>query len=239
MLPDAMQKPGSTSNRILAGLSRKEYARIALDLKLTTLKPGEVLYEPGGTMNWAYFLETAIVSILSEAEDGSTIEVSLVGREGIIGTPIFLRSHLLPYRIVVQRPGTAWKMKADALRKEFDLCGPLHKLLLYYLHTLNVQLSQSSACNRFHTTRQRLCRWLLTSQDLAGSNELRSTQEFLSQMLGVNRGSANQAASSLQRTGLIQYRRGRISILNRSGLETAACECYRIIRSEFDRFFRR
>jgi CRP-like cAMP-binding protein len=239
MLPDAVQKPGSTRNRILAGLSRKEYARIAPALALTTLKSGQVLYEPGGSTHWAYFLETAIASILSQAEDGSTIEVSLVGREGIIGIPIFLRSQLLPYRIVVQGPGTAWKMKADALRKEFDLCGHLHNLLLYYVHTLIVQLSQSSACNQFHTTRQRLCRWLLTSQDLAGSNELRSTQEFLSQMLGVNRGSANQAARSLQRTGLIRYRRGRITILNRSGLDTAACECYRIIRREFDRLFRR
>jgi CRP-like cAMP-binding protein len=140
---------------------------------------------------------------------------------------------------VVQGAGTAWRMKADVLRKEFDRCGPLHKLLLHYLHTLIVQLSQSSACNQFHTTRQRLCRWLLTSQDLSGSSELRATQEFLSQMLGVNRGSANQAAGSLQKAGLIRYRRGRISILDRSGLETAACECYRIIRSEFDRFFRR
>jgi CRP-like cAMP-binding protein len=110
---------------------------------------------------------------------------------------------------------------------------------LHYVHTLIVQLAQSSACNRFHTTRQRLCRWLLTSQDLSGSDELRSTQEFLSQMLGVNRGSANQAARSLQRAQLIRYRRGHITILNRSGLETAACECYRIIRTEFDRFFPR
>src|ERR1700675_2394485 len=150
-------------------------------------------------MHWVYFPETATASTLSQAKDGSSVEVSLIGREGIIGIPIFLRSGGLPYRILVQGPGTAWRMKADALRKEFDLCGPLHKLLLHYLHTLIVQLSQSSACNQFHTTRQRLCRWLLVSQDLAGSNELRATQEFLAQTLGVNRGSANQAASSLQR----------------------------------------
>lgn len=238
-MPDAVQNSDAVGNRILAGLSRKEYARIAPALELTTLKAGQVVYEPGVTMHWAYFLETAIVSTLSQAKDGSSIEVSLVGREGIVGIPIFLRSHVLPYRIVVQGPGTAWRMKADRLRKEFDLCGALHKLLLHYLHTLIVQLSQSSACNQFHTTRQRLCRWLLTSQDLAGSNEIRSTQEFLSQMLGVHRGSANQAASSLQRTGLIRYYRGRITILNRAGLERAACECYRIIRNEFDDFFRR
>jgi CRP-like cAMP-binding protein len=232
-------QPRSAGNRILAGLSRKDHARIAPHLLRTPLNAGQVLYEPGGTMQWAYFPDTAIVSILSQAEDGTSIEVSLVGGEGVIGIPIVLRSHVLPYRIVVQGPGTAWRMKADVLRKEFDRCSQLHKLLLHYLHTLIVQLSQSSACNQFHTTRQRLCRWLLTSQDLSGSSELQSTQEFLSQMLGVNRSSANQAARSLQRAGLIRYRRGRITILNRAGLETAACECYRIIRSEFDRFFRR
>ncbi|HEV8532807.1 MAG TPA: Crp/Fnr family transcriptional regulator [Methylomirabilota bacterium] len=232
-------QPRSAGNRILAGLSRKDHARIAPHLLRTPLNAGQVLYEPGGTMQWAYFPDTAIVSILSQADDGTSIEVSLVGGEGVIGIPIVLRSHVLPYRIVVQGPGTAWRMKADVLRKEFDRCGQLHKLLLHYLHTLIVQLSQSSACNQFHTTRQRLCRWLLTSQDLSGSSELQSTQEFLSQMLGVNRSSANQAARSLQRAGLIRYRRGRITILNRAGLETAACECYRIIRSEFDRFFRR
>ena len=225
-------------NRILAGLSRKEYARILPDLARVTLSSGQVLYEPGGVMPSAYFLDTAIVSILSLAEDGTSIEVSVVGDEGVIGIPIVLRSHGLPYKIVVQGSGLAWKMKADVLRKEFDRCGPLHTLVLHYLHTLMVALSQSGACNRFHTIRQRFCRWVLTSQDRARSSEIRSTQEFLSQMLGVNRGSASQAASALQRAGLISYRRGRITILNRSGLEAAACECYRIVKREFDRFFR-
>jgi CRP-like cAMP-binding protein len=237
ILPDGAQKAGVVRNRILASLPRKEYARLAADLAPTTLKAGQILYEPGGIMQSAYFPETAIVSILSQVEDGTSIEVSLVGSEGVIGVPIVLKSHALPYRVMVHGAGTAWKMKADVLRKEFDRCGALHRLLLHYVHSLIVQLSQSSACNRFHTTRQRLCRWLLASQDLSGSNELRSTQEFLSQMLGVNRGSANQAAGSLQRAGLIRYRRGRITILNRAGLEAATCECYRIIRSEFDRFF--
>jgi CRP-like cAMP-binding protein len=239
ILSDAARKPGSLENRILGGLSRKEYARIAPDLQQVTLKADQVLYEPGGTMQWAYFLDTASVSILSQAENGNSIEVGLVGREGVIGIPIIFRSLSLPYRVVVQGPGTAWRMKAGVLRKEFDRCGPLHELLLYYVHTLIVQLAQSGACNQFHTTRQRLCRWLLASQDLWGSSELRSTQELLSQMLGVNRSSANQAAGSLQRAGLIRYRRGRITILDRSGLETAACECYRIIRTETERFFPR
>ena len=229
---------GSVRNRLLAGLSRKEYARILPDLTRVTLSSGQVMYEPGSVMSTAYFLETAIVSILSVAEDGTSIEVSVVGDEGVIGIPIVLRSHGLPYRIVVQESGIAWRMKADVLRREFERCGPLHKLVLYYVHTLIVVLAQSGACNRFHTIRQRFCRWVLTSQDRARSSEIRSTQEFLSQMLGVNRGSASQAASALQRAGLISYRRGRITILDRSGLEAAACECYRMVKGESDRFFR-
>jgi CRP-like cAMP-binding protein len=228
----------SVRNRLLAGLSRKEYARILPDLTRVTLSSGQVMYEPGGVMPVAYFLESAIVSILSVAEDGTSIEVSVVGDEGVIGIPIVLRSRGLPYRIVVQESGIAWRMKADVLRREFERCGPLHKLVLHYVHTLIVVLSQSGACNRFHTIRQRFCRWVLTSQDRARSSEIRSTQEFLSQMLGVNRGSASQAAGALQRAGLISYRRGRITIVNRPGLEAAACECYRIVKGEFERFFR-
>jgi CRP-like cAMP-binding protein len=207
------------------------------ELAPVTLEAGQILYEPGSAMSSVYFLETAIVSILFLAEDGTSIEVSSVGAEGMIGVPIILKSHAAPYRIVVQGLGTASRMKSDVLRKEFDRCGALHKSLLHYLHILIVQLTQSSACNRFHTTRERLCRWLLTSQDRAGSHEVKSTQEFLAQMLGVNRGSASEAASALQRAGLIRYRRGQIAILDRAGLEAAACECYQVVRGEFDRFF--
>jgi CRP-like cAMP-binding protein len=232
-----VSSPAPVRNRILAGLPRKEYARILRDLVRVTLKSGQVLDEPGGVSHSAYFLDTAIVSIVSLATDGTSIELSLVGGEGMIGLPIVLRSHGFPYRTVVQDPGIAWSMKADVFGKEFDRCGSLHKLVLHYTHALIVQLAQSGACNRFHTVKQRLCRWLLMSQDRAQSNEITSTQEFLSQMLGVNRGSASEAASSVQRAGLIRYRRGRITIVNRSGLEAAACECYRIVKSEFDRFF--
>jgi CRP-like cAMP-binding protein len=235
---DSVGKPGSIRNRILAGLPRKEYARILPNLTRVTLKSGQVLYEPGSRMQVAYFLDSAIVSIISLAKNGTSIEVSVVGDEGVIGLPIVLGSHSLPYRIIVQGSGIAWRMKADVLRKEFDRCGPLHKSVLHYVHTLIVHLSQSSACNQFHSIQQRLCRWLLTSQDRARSSEITSTQEFLSQMLGVNRGSASEAASALQRAGLIRYSRGQILILNRSGLESAACECYGLVRGEFDRFFR-
>ncbi len=226
------------ANRILAGLPPKDYARILPHLTPIPLEFGQILCEPGSVMQWAYFLETAIVSILFLAADGTSIEVSSVGMEGMIGVPIVLKSHTVPYRIVVQQPGTASRMKADVLRKEFDRCGAFHTSLLNYVHILIVQLSQSSACNRFHTIRQRLCRWLLASHDRAGSNELKSTQEFLAEMLGVNRGSASEAASALQTAGLIRYRRGRITVLNRAGLEAAACECYQVVKGEVDRFFR-
>ncbi len=146
-------------------------------------------------MQWAYFLETAIVSILFLAADGTSIEVSAVGMEGMIGIPIVLKSHSVPYRMLVQQPGTALRMKADVLRKEFDRCGVFHTSLLNYVHILLVQLSQSSACNRFHTIRERL--W----------------------------------------AGLIRYRRGRITVLDRAGLEASACECYHVVKGEFDRFF--
>jgi CRP-like cAMP-binding protein len=225
------------TNRILSGLPRKDYARILPALTPVTLEFGQVLYEPGTVEQWAYFLETAIVSSLFLAADGTSIEVSSVGMEGMIGVPTVLKSRPVPYRIVVQQPGTALRIKADVVRKEFDRCGAFHTSLLNYVHILIVQLSQSSVCNRFHTMRERLCRWLLASHDRATSNELRFTQEFLAQMLGVNRGSANEAASALQTAGLIRYRRGRITVHDRAGLEAAACECYHLVKVEFDRFF--
>jgi CRP-like cAMP-binding protein len=234
---DASKKSTTVTNRILSGLPRKDYARILPDLTPVTLEFGQVLYEPGTVVQWAYFLETAIVSSLFLAADGTSIEVSSVGMEGMIGVPIVLKSRSVPYRIVVQQPGTALRIKADVVRKEFDRCGALHTSLLNYVHILIVQLSQSSVCNRFHTIRERLCRWLLASHDRATSNELRFTQEFLAQMLGVNRGSANEAASALQTAGLIRYRRGRITVHDRAGLEAAACECYHLVKAEFDRFF--
>ena len=236
-MSDASKKSTTVTNRILSGLPRKDYARILPDLTPVTLEFGQVLYEPGTVVQWAYFLETAIVSSLFLAADGTSIEVSSVGMEGMIGVPIVLKSRSVPYRIVVQQPGTALRIKADVVRKEFDRCGAFHTSLLNYVHILIVQLSQSSVCNRFHTIRERLCRWLLASHDRATANELRFTQEFLAQMLGVNRGSANEAASALQTAGLIRYRRGRITVHDRAGLEAAACECYHLGKAEFDRFF--
>jgi CRP-like cAMP-binding protein len=230
-------KDVSIENQILAALPRDEYERLLPNLKSVSLKDGQVLYEAGGTLRYAYFLDTAMVSLLSVIEGGATCEVNLIGNEGVLGIQIFLKAKTVPYRAMVRVPGSARRMKADVLREEFDHCGPLHDSLLRYLHVLITQLSQSGVCSRFHTVEHRLCRWLLAAQDRVQSSNLEFTQEFLSQMLGGHRGSVSEAAAGLQKAGLIRYSRGHISILNRKGLEASSCECYRIIKKEFDRFF--
>jgi CRP-like cAMP-binding protein len=221
-------------NRILAALPRKEHERLSPHLELVTLKPGQVLCDSGKTIRYAYFMDTAMASLLS-LEGNTTIAVSLVGNEGMVGVPIFLRARSLPYQTTVRVAGIARRMKAGLLQAEFNQSGPLRILLLRYLHALVVQLSQSSVCNRFHSIKQRLCRWLLSSHDRVQSDDLQFTHELLSHLLGTNRTSVTEAASTLQKLGLIHYRRGQLT--DRSGLEMAACPCYRIVKQEFDRFF--
>jgi CRP-like cAMP-binding protein len=233
----SVRNPIPTENRILAALPREEYERLLPNLERVNLKYDQILYEAGEAIRYAYFLDSAVVSMLSVTEEGSTLEVGLVGNEGILGVPIFLRAREMPYRAIVQASGTARRMKSEVLREEFDQCGPLHDLLLRYLHVLVIQLSQAGVCNRFHNVEQRLCRWLLMAHDRAKSGDLRFTQEFLSQMLGVQRDGISMAAGTLQKAGLIRYSRGHITILDRKGLEAATCECYRIVKEEFDRFF--
>jgi CRP-like cAMP-binding protein len=227
------------TNRILAALPRKEQDRLLPHLELVTLEQGQVLHEAGGPIRYAYFPETGLISLLSIAEEGAIIEVGLLGNEGAIGIPIFLRSGPMPYRAVVQAAGTARRMKAERLKAEFDQCGPLHDLLHRYLHLQLIQLSQAGVCNRFHTVVQRLSRWLLAAQSRARSDQLQLTQEFLAEMLGVSRVSANAAARALQGAGLIRYSRGQLTILNQQGLEATACECHRVIKQEFERLFER
>ncbi len=224
-------------NRILDGLSRREYARIAAHLSRVTLKFGLVLGEPGAVMHSAYFLETAVVSAFSLAQDGTSLEVSVVGNEGMVGVPIVLGSYGFPYRTAVQRSGNRLEDEGRCASEGVLSLRSVSPATLRYVHTLIVVLSQSSSLQSVSQLQQRLSRWLLESQDRAASGEMEFTQELLSQMLGVNRASANQAAAALQRAGFIRYRRGRITVLNRVGLEGAACECYRIVKSEVDRFF--
>jgi CRP-like cAMP-binding protein len=237
-MPRFTKDPLLLENRILAALPRQEQERLLPHLEQVRLETGQQLYESGEPIRYAYFPESALIALLSVTEDGATVEVGLVGNEGMLGIPILLQSETLPYRTIVQSPGSAQRMRAGFLQKEFNLCGPFHDRLLRYLHVLITQLAQAGVCNRFHTIEQRLCRWLLAAQDRIKSTELKFTQESLSQMLGTDRTSVTETASTLQKAGLIRYSRGHITILDREGLGAAACECHAIIKKEFDRLFR-
>lgn len=234
-----MPAPSSPSNlvanRLLSALPPAEYARLQPHLERVQLDRGRALYHAGDAVRHAYFLTGGMASLLSTTERGETIEVAIVGSEGLAGLAAVLGTHETPYGCVVQLPAEALRVRADVLRAEFDRGGRLRELLLSYTHALLCQIGQSAVCNRFHTTEQRLCRWLLVSHDRARSDTVELTQEFLSQMLGAPRTGVTAAAVPLQDAGLIRYRRGRITILNRQRLEAAACECYRIIRRDLGR----
>ena len=219
----------SPENQLLAALPREEYERLIPHFELVHLPQGTVISELNDPMRHAYFPFDGIVSLLSMTEDGETIEVAMVGNEGMIGVPIVLRAGITPYRIMVQRPGVAMRIKAEVLTKEFNQGGWLQDLLLRYAHALLTHVSQSAVCGRFHTVEARLSRWLLVTRGRVNSDNFQYTQEFLSHMLGTPRTVVSIAACNLQDAGLIRYRRGRITILNRRGLEAAACECYRIV----------
>ncbi|HEY0005396.1 MAG TPA: Crp/Fnr family transcriptional regulator [Pyrinomonadaceae bacterium] len=221
-----------TENRILAALSRQEYAYLFSRLQPVYLSRGKVLYDFADPFSYAYFLTNGMVSLLSITEDGSTTQVSMVGNEGIVGVASVLKVNKAPYRIIVQIPGQALRVRTDVLCSEFNRSGQLQDLMLRYLHALLTQISQSAACNRFHTIEERLCRWLLISHDRVKANMLQLTQETLSHMVGASRTNVTIAANNLKKSGLITYSRGNIEILDRVGLESASCECYRIITEE-------
>jgi CRP-like cAMP-binding protein len=202
-----------------------------------TFALGEVLYEPGGHLDHMYFPTTAVVSLLYTMENGSTAEMGLAGNDGVVGVALFLGGDTTPNRAVVQIGGSAFRMKAKVLREEFARGGPFQRVLLRYTQTLITQISQTAVCNRLHAVEQRLCRWLLLCHDRVQSDELEMTQEFIANMLGGRRESVTVAAGHLQDAGWIHYARGHISILDRKGLEGAVCECYRIVRDEFDRLY--
>jgi CRP-like cAMP-binding protein len=222
--------PEPVANRLLAALSGKEYQRLQPHLEQVTLSFGEILYEPGEIIQYVYFPNHGIVSLLSMVEERSTLEVGIVGNEGMVGVPVFLGTAASLNRALVQGAGTALRMKADAMRKHVGYKGPLPDLLRHYVHSLLAQISQTAACNRFHTVEVRLARWLLLTHDRLQSNEFRLTQQFLSDMLGVRREGVTNAARTLQRGKLISYVRGQITILNRAGLEAASCKCYEIVK---------
>jgi CRP-like cAMP-binding protein len=222
-------------NRLLAALPSEEFGRIGPHLESISMPLGEPVYESGGQLNHVYFPANAIVSLLYVMENGASAEIAVVGNEGVVGISLFMGGNTTPSRAVVQSAGTGYRLKAAALKAEFNRGGPLMRLLLRYTQALITQMCQTAVCNRHHSVEQQLCRWLLLSLDRLSSNELVMTQELIANMLGVRREGVTEAAGNLQRAGLIRYSRGRICVLDRPGLEASVCECYSVVKREFDR----
>jgi len=196
---------------------------------------GDVLYESGIQMHQVCFPTTSIVSLLYVMKDGASAEIAVVGKEGVVGVSLFMGGETTPSRAVVQSSGYGYQLKGQALKNEFHRAGPMQRLLLRYAQSLLTQMAQTAVCNRHHSLDQQLCRWLLLSLDRLASNELIMTQDLIANMLGVRREGVTEAAGNLQKAGLIEYRRGRIKVLDRPGLEARACECYAVVRKECDR----
>ena len=222
-------------NHLLAALPAAEFQRLEPHLELIAMPLGEVLYESGGQLHHVYFPTTSIVSMLYVMEDGASAEIAMVGNEGILGISLFMGGETTPSRAVVQNAGHAYRLKAQLLKNEFNRAGPVLHLLLRYTQALITQMAQTAVCNRHHSVEQQLCRWLLLSLDRLSSSELTITHELIANMLGVRRGGVTEAAGNLQRAGLIRYSRGRITVLDRPGLEQHVCECYAVVKKEFDR----
>jgi len=222
-------------NHLLDALLRVDFDRLSPNLELVEMPLGEVVCESGSKLKHVYFPTTSIVSLLYVMEDGASAEIAVVGNEGILGIPIFMGGETTPSRAVVQSAGHGYRLKAQLLKNEFNQAGPLQRLLLRYTQALITQMSQTAVCNRHHSIEQQLSRWLLLSMDRLPDNELIMTQELIANMLGVRREGVTEAAGRLQSLGLINYRRGHISVLNRAGLEKISCECYQVVKSEYDR----
>lgn len=238
-MPLTTQPRAPASNRLLAALPKKEYQRLLPELEQVAMPFAKVIYEPGARIRHVYFPNESIVSLLAEVADRSTLEIGLIGNEGMAGISAFMGVETSPHHAIVQGAGTAGRMTAAALRKETSRMGSLHRLLHLYTHSLLTQVSQSAACNRFHAVDARLARWLLMTGDRLGTNEFHLTQDFLSNMLGVRREGVNKAAGALQRDELIDYSRGRIRILNRPLMEAVSCACYGIMKGESDGYLSR
>lgn len=221
-------------NSLLAALPRKDYRRLLAGLQQVTLTFGEILYEPGETIRHVYFPDASLISLLTLADGHLALEVGLIGREGMVGIPLILGHNVSSVRALVQGSGTAMRMPAAQFRKEFRLSPPLQRELYRYTHTLMSQISQTAACNRFHVVETRLARWLLMTHDRVKSDQFLMTQEFLGHMLGVRRVGVTKAAQALQRRKLIRYSRGNITVLDRTGLEAASCECYEVVKDMHD-----
>lgn len=226
--------PNLNQNHLLAALPPEELTRLAAQLVLVPLPLGEMLYEPGEPLRHAYFPTTAIVSLHYVTESGASAETAGVGNEGVVGISLFTGGNTTPSSAVVQTAGHAYKLERARLKQEFDRGGPLQQLMLRYTQSLITHMMQTAACNRHHTLEQQLCRWLLLTLDRVPTRELVMTQELIARMLGVRREGITEAAGKLQNAGIIRYRRGHITVLERQGLEDLTCECYAVIRKALD-----
>jgi CRP-like cAMP-binding protein len=222
-------------NYLLSALPPSEFARLAPELEPVALPLGEILFEPGGQLQHAYFPTTAIVSLHYVMESGASSESAGVGNEGVVGISLFMGGDTTTSSAVVKSGGRAYRLPRVALMREFDRAGLLQRLLLRYTQALMTQMSQTAVCNRHHSVEQQLCRWLLSTIDRIPSGELVMTQELVASMLGVRREGVTEAAGALQHAGFIRYRRGHISVLDRLGLEGRSCECYAVVRKELGR----
>jgi CRP-like cAMP-binding protein len=225
-------------NHLLASMPEEIFERLAPHLELVPMPLGEVLYESGGKLHHVYFPTTAIVSLHYVMENGSSAEIAGVGNEGVVGISLFMGGNTTPSRATVQTAGSGYRLKERLIMEEFNRAGPLMRLMLRYTQALITQMSQTAVCNRHHSMEQQMCRWLLSTLDRLPSQELVMTQELIASMLGVRREGITETAGDLQRAGLISYRRGHITVLDRAGLETRACECYNVVKKEFRRLLK-
>ena len=230
-----MASHNPSQNHLLAALPAAEYDRLLPHLELVPLLLGDVLYEPGEELQHAYFPTTAIVSLHYVTESGASAETAGVGNEGVVGISLFMGGDTTPSSAVVQTAGHGYRLEARRLKEEFKRGGPVQHLLLRYTQALITQVTQTAVCNRHHSVEQQLCRWLLLTLDRVSSKELVMTQELVASMLGVRREGVTEAAGKLKAAGLISYRRGHISVLERGGLETRVCECYGVVKKEIGR----
>jgi CRP-like cAMP-binding protein len=222
-------------NQLLASLPDAEWERWSPRLEPVDLPLGKVLYESGRKQGHVYFPLDAIVSLLYVMEDGASAEIAVVGNEGVVGVSLFMGGQSTPSRAVVQSAGRGVRLAADHVMSEFERSGPVLHLLLRYTQALITQMAQTAVCNRHHSLDQQLCRWLLLSLDRLAGNELVMTQELIASMLGVRREGVTEAAGHLQQAGLIAYHRGHIRVLDRARLEKRCCECYAVVKAEYDR----
>jgi CRP-like cAMP-binding protein len=231
--------PDPRENQLLAALPALEFERWRPHLEAVTLNLGQVLYESGDAMHYVYFPTTAIVSLLYVMEDGASAEIAVVGLEGMVGVSLFMGGESTPSRAVVQSAGQGFRLQAQQMKDEFNRAGPVLHLLLRYTQALITQMAQTAVCNRHHSLHQQLCRWLLLSLDRLRGNELVMTQDLIANMLGVRREGVTEGALRLQKAGIIRYARGRITVLDRAGLEQCTCECYAVVKKEYDRLLPR